>query len=259
MQNTVNVNGEEIFFTGDIKNKFFKTLLFVHGAGSTADEWGLLAQHLEGKFNSVMIDLAGHYRSKGTAKMSIEAHADFINELVLTLKETFDLPNDFVYVGHSLGGAIGIEVATRNYDWLTQTILIATSPDFTEVSSPEFLEGLKNGHMDLDFYKKGFSPATPSVYYDVLVSKLSDVAIESVYADFYGTSLFNATDKLKDIQSETLIISANDDYIMPKNASKILADNIKNVTWLQVADAGHFIVTEKPAVVAEMINNFVTK
>ena len=113
--------------------------------------------------------------------------------------------------------------------------------------------------MDLEFYKKGFSPATPSVYYDVLVSKLSDVAIESVYADFYSTSTFNDIDKLKNIKSETLIISANDDYIMPKNASKILSDNIKQNTWLQVADAGHFIVTEKPSVVAEMINDFVTK
>lgn len=259
MKNTVNVNGEEIFFTGEIKNKFFKTLVFVHGAGSTADEWGLLSKHLEGKFNTVMIDLAGHYRSKGKAKMSIEEQADFINNLILTLKEEFDLPNDFVYVGHSLGGAIGIEVATRNYDWLTKTILIATSPDFTNVSSKEFLNGLKNGHMDLDFYKKGFSPATPSVYYDVLVSKLSDVAIESVYADFYSTASFNDIDKLKTIKSETLIISANDDYIMPKNASKVLSENIKKSTWLKVADAGHFIVTEKPDVVAEMINKFVVK
>lgn len=255
----INVKGDNIYYNANIKNPKFKTLVFVHGASSSADEWSLMTSKLSGNYNYIMLDLPGHNRSEGKAKMSIDESANFINDFVEASKEKYKLKNDFTYVGHSLGGAIGVEIATRHYNWLKSTILIATSSDFTKVLEPEFLDGLKNGHLDLSFYKNGFSPSTPSVYYDIVVSKLGDVPIESTYADFYSTSSFNDTYKLDKINKSTLIISADDDIIMPTDASKVLADGIKHNEWKQVANAGHFVVTEKPDIIAEMINDFVAK
>lgn len=253
----VDVKGEKIYVNAVIKNPKFKTLILVHGAGSQADSWGFVTSKFTGNFNYIALDLPGHYRSGGEARTSIDDDADFINHFVKAIQKKYHLKNDFTYVGHSLGGAIGIEVGTRNYDWLKSLVLVTTSSDFTHVLTPEFLENLKNGQMDLSFYKNGFSPATPPAYYDALVSRLGTVSIETTYKDFYSTSSFNDTKKLHKIHKKTLIISANDDIIMPPNASQILHDGIKHSTWVKVPNAGHFVIMEQPTAVANAIQDFV--
>lgn len=255
----IDVKNEKIYYNAVIKNPKFKTLIMVHGAGSHAESWGMVTSNFTGDFNYITIDLPGHFRSSGVARKSIEESADFVNDFVLATKDKYKLKNNFTYVGHSLGGAIGVEVGTRHYDWLKSLVLVTTSSDFTKVSSPEFLEGLKNGEMDLTFYERGFSPSSPRAYYDALVSRLNLVSMNSVYADFYSTSLFNDTPKLKKINKETLIVSANDDKIMLPNAQNVLHKGIKHSTLVEVPEAGHFIIMEKPQILASAIQKFVTK
>lgn len=254
----INIEGERIYYNGVIKNPEFKTLILVHGAGSHADSWNFVTSKFDGDFNYIAIDLPGHYRSSGEAKMSISDNADFINFFVVNVQNKYKLKNAFIYVGHSLGGAIGVEVSTRNYSWLDSTILIATSSDFTEVTSQDFLDKLKHGKMDLDFYKNGFSPSTPSTYYEALVSRLGAVDLNSVYCDFYATSKFTDTDILYKIKKKTLIISANDDMIMPTDAGKILATGIPNNEWVEIQNAGHFVVMEQPALLVKAIQEFIS-
>lgn len=255
----IDVKGESIYYNANIKNPKFKTLIMVHGAGSQADSWAFVTPKLQGDFNYITLDLPGHYRSGGEARTSINDDADFINDFVKAIQKKYDLKNDFTYVGHSLGGAIGIELGTRHYDWLKSLVLVTTESDFTHAVSQQFLDDLKNGQLDLSFYQLGFSPSTPSVYYNALVSRLNLVSLEATYHDFYATSQFNDTDKLHKINKDTLIISADDDRIMTPNAAQVLHDGIEHNTWLKVPKAGHFIIMEQPSAVANAISSFVTK
>lgn len=258
-ENYIDVNGERIYFTGKIESPEYQTLVLVHGAGSIANSWDLVTARFKESFNYIAIDLPGHFRSNGNPRKTIGAYAEFINDFVLAIMKEFKLVDNFTYVGHSLGGAIGIEVGVRQYSWLNSLILVATSSDFTSVSSPEFLERLKNGELDLSFYQRGFSPASPSAYYDAMVSRLGLVSIETTYADFYATSLFDNTNRLNDIKVDTLILSADDDQIMPSSAGSVLSEGIERNKWIQVANAGHFIILEQPEILANAIQSFVTK
>lgn len=256
----INVNGKNIYYNAKITNPNQKTIVMIHGAGAFAESWSqVTSKFTSDEFNYIALDMPGHLRSGGEAFMTIDENADFINDFVHAIKADYGLKNDFTLVGHSFGGAVTGEVATRHYEWLKSVILVGTSSDFTNTSSPEFIENLKNGELDLDFYKRGFSPASPSILYDVTIGLIANVSLKATYADFYATTLYNNTNEFSKINKDTLIISGNDDIIMPKDASKIMHDKIKKSTWVQVPNAGHFITTEAPAAVAKAIEDFVTK
>lgn len=256
----IDVKGENIYYNATIKNPNQKTLVFIHGAGAFAESWnGVFSKFTSDDFNYVALDMPGHLRSGGELRYSIDDNADFINDFVKALQKKYNLKNDFTLVGHSFGGAVTGEVATRHYDWLKSVVLVGTSSDFTQVSSPEFINDLSNGVMDLDFYHRGFSPSTPSYYFDGLVNAVSRVSIQAAYADFYSTTLYNNTDNFKNINKDTLIIQGNDDIIMPQGAAELMHEKIKHSTLLKLDNAGHFITTEKPTEVANAIQNFLTK
>lgn len=254
------VAGDNIYYNAKITNPNQKTLVMIHGAGAFAESWGQVTGNFTSdNFNWITLDMPGHLRSEGEAKMSIHECAIFINAFVEVLLEEYGLLNEIVLVGHSFGGAVAGEVATEDYEWLDKLVLVGTSSDFTETSSTEFIDKLANGELDLEFYKRGFSPKSPSIMFDMTVKAVGNVSVKAAYADFYATTTYNNTKKFESLNKPTLIISGSDDIIMSKDAAKIMHAKIKDSVHIEIPNAGHFLTTEAGQLVAEAIQDFITK
>jgi pimeloyl-ACP methyl ester carboxylesterase len=97
------------------------TLVLIHGVSRLgAHDWYAVLPELAKHYRVLTFDLPGFHRSSGGNKLySPVAYADF----VLAVAEQ-RRPGPFFLIGHSLGGAISIEVAARASDRVKRLLLV---------------------------------------------------------------------------------------------------------------------------------------
>ena len=214
--------------------------------------------NLSQRVNVLAVDLPAHGKSKGKPLSSIEEMASFINQFVVMIVDQLQLQGEVIYVGHSLGGGIGIgiELGIQNPKWLKTLVLITTSAKLN-VMEPSFLWSLKNGKMKLDFFERGFSPSSGKELISAILARQGETPIETCYYDFLAGDQFNRKSELDKITSKTLILSGKDDKIMQEGSSKLLSKKIKCSKLVEIENMGHFATLEKPEIIAKEIENFV--
>lgn len=98
-------------------------VVFIHGAMNDHSVWNLLARWFAHHGHAVLaLDQPGHGRSEGPPEASVEALADW----ALALLDAAGVQRATV-VGHSMGTLIGLEMAARAPQRITQLAMIATA------------------------------------------------------------------------------------------------------------------------------------
>jgi pimeloyl-ACP methyl ester carboxylesterase len=98
-------------------------LVLVHGLGGTIANWRPLAEALAAEHRVLVPDLPGH---GGSAPLPAAPTVDVFAEAVLALLETEDaLPA--LWVGHSLGGLVGLRAAVRRPEAVRGLVLAAAA------------------------------------------------------------------------------------------------------------------------------------
>ncbi|MFZ1519488.1 MAG: alpha/beta hydrolase [Ignavibacteriaceae bacterium] len=108
------------------------TIILVHGLASNAGFWRYNIPELAKKYRVIAIDLPGYGKSqKGDYPYSMSFYAEQVKNLIDELKL-----NNVVYVGHSMGGQVGIKLAIKYPDLLSKLIL-ASPAGFEEFQRGE--------------------------------------------------------------------------------------------------------------------------
>lgn len=118
------VKGKQVFATtgGKPFDNSKPTVIFLHGSGLDHTFWGLQSRFFAFRNYAVLaLDLPGHTHSEGPALTSIEAMADWLNDVV----ETLDA-KDISLVAHSQGCLVALEFASRFPDRLRSVSFIAS-------------------------------------------------------------------------------------------------------------------------------------
>jgi 3-oxoadipate enol-lactonase len=254
----IDVQGERIFYDRSGDKTAPHKLLFVHGASSYASFWlPVLARLTQiGEVEGIILDLPGHYRSQGVARTSIAEYAAFIERFVATLMTVHpDLGRTFTYVGHSMGGAIGQELAIQAPDWLDGLVLLNTA---SKLSVPDaFLERLAHGEYDAEYFLgRGFA-AGASERLKQSLFKNNAVSIESSYHDFLAAAHFDRQQDVARIRARTLILCGAEDHIVDPDGPRRMHQAIPDSILMTVPDTGHFLPLEDPRMVARAIHDFV--
>lgn len=242
-----------------------QTIILVHGLASNAGFWRYNIPEFAKKYRVIAVDLPGYGKSqKGNYKYSMSFYADQIKRIIEELK----LKN-VVYVGHSMGGQIGIKLAIK-YPELLSKLILASPAGFEEFQQGEgdwlrsvmTMKGVKSTteegirrNLAMNFYSWE-DKWEWMVEERVRMRKASDFDefAYTVVRCVNGMLDEPTFDKLSLIKTPTLVIYGKYDglipnpYLNPGHTSDVFekgAKDIDNGKLVELDNAGHMIQIEK--------------
>ncbi|MBP6672957.1 MAG: alpha/beta hydrolase [Bacteroidetes bacterium] len=258
------INGINVSYIDEGKGE--KTIVLVHGLASNGGFWRSNIGELSKQCRVIAVDLPGYGKSdKGVYPYTMSFYADIVSGLLTQLNIA-----KVVYVGHSMGGQIGIHFSFRHKEQLEQLILAA--PAGLEPFSRGDGDWLKSV-MTIDFVKKTPEDrirgnlAMNFYQYDDkfewMVEERTRMAKAKDFEDFcyavirsvHGMIDEPTTKRLKDITVPTHLIFGVNDGLIPNpilhggsaaDVAKIGTDAIPNVTLNFIPEAGHMLQLENP-------------
>jgi pimeloyl-ACP methyl ester carboxylesterase len=243
-----------------------KTLLLVHGLASNAGFWRYNIEELAREYRVIAIDLPGYGKSaKGDYAYGMSWWAEqihhFIDEMQL---------EDVVYVGHSMGGQIGITLSINHPDAIDALVLAAPagveefSPGSGEWLKSVFtMEGIKltpepqiRENLSINFYRWDKE-------WEWMVEERTRMAKAEEMDEFAYTVVNSVaamideptSHRLHEINHPTLVIYGQYDGLIPNrylnpgfpaDVFAIAGEEIPNNNLVELPDAGHMLMIERP-------------
>ncbi len=229
-------------------------LVLVHGSGCSADSWQYQVDGLSRDFDVVALDLPGHGHSTAVDAPSIKRYATAVTSVV----EGIGRRKVFL-AGHSMGGAVALQVALTHAQLLKGLILISSAPYLDKLAYTPDVFLWAAATVSHKFKGMFFSPL---VREDALAIAGSDVRrckLETVYGDFAACRNFDFRGQLEGINLPTLILCGDEDHITPMRYSKRLQKEIPGSTLMLIQKAGHMLPLESPDRLNAAIRNFIRR
>jgi pimeloyl-ACP methyl ester carboxylesterase len=232
-----------------------RNLILVHGAAGSHIHWPAELRRLPG-VTVYAPDLPGHGRSGGSGRTSVQAYADTIHLFATAL----GLKRASV-VGHSMGGAIAQLLALRRTGWLDRMVIAGCGARLHV--DTVILEGL-NPTRGGDGFKATVDLICQRAYGPTASAQVKRHARELLlavdravfYADYLACDAFDATGQLSQIRTPTLVIAGGMDQMVPPQDVRSLSELIPGAQRVEMPDAGHMMIIEKPTEVARVVSRF---
>jgi pimeloyl-ACP methyl ester carboxylesterase len=231
-----------------------RTLLCIHGSGNNGHSFLPLFERLEDDHSLVALSLPGHARSGGTEALGtiaeMAAHAAGVIE-GLGLKRP-------VVLGHSLGGAVVLELALSRPELVGGLVIVGSMPKFPPLpdAALEPLRRVVAGKERRQFRRDAFSPKTP----DEIVHKgwMEDAKTDPrvMLGDLLSLRTWAADERLGEVACPTLVLWGEDELPPMLAGSRQLAEGIPGAEQCVVPEAGHMVHFEKPDAVAAALRDF---
>lgn len=221
------------------------TLLFIHGAGCTAD---VFSAQRAAFGDAHAPNLPGHLCEGEPESIAQFADAleDYVREHAL---------QTVVLCGHSMGGAIALELALRKPAWLKGAILLGSGARMRV--APAFLDGLANDFETAARMIAGyfFAESSPERV-EQAVELMRRVGQGQTLRDFRACNAFDALERLDGVDIPLLAITGESDKMTPAKFALALADRVPDARARIIPGAGHFVMAERPAETSEAISAF---
>lgn len=243
-----------------------KTLILVHGLASNAGFWRYNIEPLSQDFRVIAVDLPGYGKSqKGDYPYGMKFWAEMMSEFITEL----ELEN-VVYVGHSMGGQIGITLSIEFPDAIDELVLAAPagiesfSPGSGDWLASVFtMEGVKRTtepaireNLSINFFRWDSR-------WEWMVEERVRMAKAREMDEFAYTVVrsINAmldeptSHRLHQVNHPTLIVYGEYDGLIPNRflnpgfPSAVFQkghDAIPNSSLVKLSRAGHMLMIEKP-------------
>ena len=239
-------------------NKKKSTILLIHGSGLTHIVWSLHEQFYASQgFNVLSVDLPGHGNSEGPSLKSIEKISDWIKSLMIKINI-----KKIIIVGHSQGGLVGIDFASRYPELIEKIVLVANSYkmpvnqdliDLAEAGDEKaVLLMMKWGYEG----SKAFIGGNPV---KKIVNSARDIR-EVLAVDLNACNNYkNGENAIKKINCPTLCIFGDLDKMVPVKEGLKMSEQITNSKTKIISDCGHMIIFEKAFEMRKLVKEFINK
>jgi len=225
-------------------------IVFIHGAGGTHQHWLFQVRDLPNS-QTYALDLPGHGGSEGTGKDNIAAYGDWLVAFLDAIGA-----EQAILVGHSMGGAIVLDLALRHAPRVAGLGLVATGARLRVM--PAIFEGIRQDpeaavRLICDF---AFGPEAPEEMVRLGRRQMAAIPPDVFCGDFTACDAFNVMDQLAEIAAPTLVLCGTQDQLTPSKYSVYLRDHIAHAALHLIQGAGHMVMVERPKAVAEAISAF---
>jgi pimeloyl-ACP methyl ester carboxylesterase len=230
-------------------------LLLLHGAAGDASVWDEQVRYFAGRRLLFRLELPGHGQSGSSGEEHISAYAKWVR---LAAGELFP-SQPFVLVGHSMGGAVGLELATTPPVEMKGIVLIGTGAKLgvTRAIFQMLTENLEAFFQSTAEF--AFSARAPQELRERFVRATRQCPPAVILKDFRACDRFDIRDRLGDIRLPTLIMTGKDDQLAPVRYAKYLHEKIIRSHLVLIPQAGHMVMAEQPALLNKALETFLDK
>lgn len=227
-------------------------LILIHGAGGSALHWPAEVRRMP-KHWVLGVDLPGHGKSEGEGQTTIGGYVECLRVWLDALGI-----ERAVWIGHSMGGGISLTAAVTIPDRVAGLVLVGTGARLRV--HPSILESTAHadtfrGAVDL-IINWSFSPHAPANLTQLVARRMADTPPHVLHNDFKACDGFDVMSRLSEIHVPVVAICGQDDMLTPPKYSEFLATLIPQARLKLVDGAGHMVMLEKPAEVAQAIRDF---
>jgi len=213
------------------------TIVFVHGAAGSGRHFHAQRHAFP---NAIALNLPGHGGTPGSAA-TIGEFADFV-EAELRAR---DLSN-VLLCGHSMGGAIALELALRGTAGVNALALVGSGARLRV--NPAFLQALR------DDVRAGARALAPFLYAELdrereeqTVADFERTGGAQSVRDFEACNAFDVTERLPELSLPVLALTGERDAMTPPKYAQFLAGRVPDGRLRIVPEAGHMLMLEAPA------------
>jgi len=227
-------------------------VVLLHGAGGSHLYWPAEIRRLMG-VRVFAPDLPGHGKSGGRGQQSIAAYA----KLITVWLEGLGISRA-VFIGHSMGSAIALTLATNSPELVTGLGLVGSgarmrvrSDILTDCANPttfqKAVESLIAG---------AFSQFADARLVELAAKRMAETRPSVLHGDLLACHEFDLTERLGEIRCPTLVLCGSEDQLTPLRNSQFLAGAIPAAFLKVIPEAGHMVMLEKPKEVASALQDY---
>jgi pimeloyl-ACP methyl ester carboxylesterase len=228
------------------------TIVFLHGLGSSADDWGPQVTAFEPHYRLLLADLPGHGRSpRPPGRLTVSRMAAALDALLAHLGEA-----PVHVVGVSLGGCVGLALALDAPARVRSLTLVNAFARLRPEHAGDALRLAARGLL---------LAAAPMATVGALVARtvfprpeqgaLRRAAMLSVARTSRGSyaaaaaalAAFDVRASLARIRCPTMVVAGIEDRTVALAAKEALARAIPGARWVVVPESGHVTNVDRPA------------
>ncbi|MBS3748431.1 MAG: alpha/beta hydrolase [Candidatus Thermoplasmatota archaeon] len=250
-------------------------IVFIAGLGMDHVCWLYQIPDFQQHYQLILPDNRGMGQSTGsddqyTTALMADDIAGLLNQL--------SIDNAHI-IGSSMGGMIAQELALRHPEMVNKLLLCSTF-----AKHPEMITYLKKGlnqlgnrkkndlsefHADsftfgpvYDFFLKQVFDETYFKMHESMITNTlqrfiqQDLFVETFLKQLHAIFHHDTLDRLSQITADTLVLTGNNDRLVPTNCSKILAEKIPKATLSVIDGATHVFHIEQPELFNHIIHSF---
>lgn len=221
--------------------------IFVHGAGGSATTWQRQEPRFEGCY---VLALPGH--PTGSAFSSVGAYAEW------TAHALGEVPGPRVVVGHSMGGAIALQLALDHPLLVDGLVIIASGP---RLFVPDAAFDLARSDLPAEcerLVRKGWiDPDDATIVAEV--AQMVEAGQETLLCDYAACRSFDVTARLPEVRVPVLVVAGERDQLTPPSLSDELTRGLRQSIQVVVPGSGHWVMKECAATVDLLIAGFLAR
>ena len=232
--------------------------VLIHGAGCTPASFG--SSFVTRLAGAVAFALPGRLGDMRPA----DSVASFATAVGSSVAAAFG-DEDVVLCGHSMGGAIALELALRA--GAAGSAVAAGAGNVRGVVALDSGSRLRVAPVIFERLEADFTAACAdlarmffadpsSERFDAAVADMATVGQEQTIRDFRACDAFDAGERLHELPVPLLAVTGERDAMTPPKYALSLADRVPSGSARIIADAGHFAIVERPDDVASAIAAF---
>ncbi|OJJ23726.1 alpha/beta hydrolase [marine bacterium AO1-C] len=240
-------------------------LLILHGLFGSSDNWLTLGRKLAEQYKVYLIDQRNHGRSPWSNDWNYQLMAEDLLEFV----QTHQLDN-FILVGHSMGGKTAMNYAARYYPSKIQKLIVVDiAPKSYPIHHDKIVAGLRSLDLNQINSRKDADVQLANYVEEVGVRQF---LLKNLYRNdekrfdwrinlqVIGDNLDNMSVGLPDnfeFDGPTLFIRGLRSKYIKDGDEAVIQHHFPNASIQDVAQAGHWVHAEKPQEFLEILLSFI--
>ena len=230
-------------------------LILLNGIMMSTESWNIFKTLFSKKYKLILFDFIDQGRSDKVSENYTQA---LQVEVLEDLRKHLDIES-FHLLGISYGGEVALQYA-KKYEKHLKSLMLANTTAYTDPQlrqvGDSWIDAAKT-HDGRVFFNASIPPVYSKAFFEQHENWLKgrqtffEKAFDAPWYDAFvrlvkSAETYDVRDEIAHINTETLIISADDDGVTPRKCQEYIYKTLKNTSWVTLNNCGHASMYEQP-------------